>query len=385
MKLNEMRSKIGELVDSNKTMIETGETENRELSTEEMTSLEDNQTEIRNLEKKIEILEEQNKINERMLAPEENKIENIKMEKKNTFNLYDAMEGRSHGSFTLNERDLDFGTEGDVVGIEKVNTLESPLMPELLIDKLGAKRITGRDNQRIPVADKMASTLGFNTETGNAEPQTLTYRNMNFVDHYIRPEIIMSKAFVEKDRVGATAEALKQVREYIAEFIESSMFTGAARNAGVNPGGLYNASITTNVDYTSTKALDYANLLDEHSALATANVKMGNTKMASSFSEFYKMKGQPLDAGSGLFVLANEDRLSNLGTPVMGSSLMASDDTALIGDFSQLVYWVATDDIKVTFDPYTLAGSGQVRYVFDIAVDWQVIHSEAIRSIINVA
>ena len=382
MKLNEMRSKIGELVDSNKTIIELGENDKRELSTEELENLETNQNNILSLEKEIKLKEEHNKINERMFTPDKTIENNKKME--NSFNLFDAMEGRSHGQFNFSERDLDFGTEGDVVGIDKVNSLESPLMPALIVDTLGAKRITGRDNQRIPVADKMSSTLGFNTEIGDAEAQTMTFRNMNFVDHYIRPEIIMSKAFVEKDRVGATQEALRQVREYIKEFIETSMFTGTARNAGVHPGGLFNSSITTNVDFTSTKSLDYDNLLAEHGSLAESNVNMGNIKMATSHVEFYKMKGAKLDTGSGLFVLNAEDKLSNLGTPVGGSSLFASSDTALLGDMSQLVYWVATDDIKVTFDPYTLAGSGQIRYVFDISVDWQVIHQEAIKSIINV-
>lgn len=224
----------------------------------------------------------------------------------------------------------------------------------------GANYMTGLvGNVSIPVYS--GGNVGWAGEIEAAADGAGTFSEVNLEPKRITAYIDVSKQFLIQDSVSAEALIRADIVRAISNKLEATIL-GDAAGTNKQPAGLfYGASALADTTYSNMVAL--VRELEEH------NVS-GDIKFIVSPEFKAKLKTTPKDAGSGLFVMQNNEVD---GLPVLSTSACKG---LVLGNFTDYVIgqWGSID---LTIDPYSQATNGKVRLVVNAYFDAKPRRAEA--------
>ncbi|PXY01403.1 phage major capsid protein [Marinifilum breve] len=380
MKIDEMKQKRAEIITKMDALNELAEKENRELTEDEVKERNELLTESTDLGNKIDNQIAVNK--EKARSFDDTNIDeqpkNNRNEKMTNWTLPNSKETNTRSipvSMFKQDRAQSITANPEVT--QGSVSMASALYPAQLLNKLGVQiSYEPREVNKV-VPNKIAGVAGFKGELDASTDKSITFRKVTLRAKKISFDIPISKRFVREDIIGATAQVLTEAKVYLENSIETALFSEDAR-VDDNPGGLF--KLGTAVDHAAA-GVDYSTFLGWRGTLASKNVNLGTSKFVTSYLLDNTMRGVKLDNGSGRFLLEG-DTVTNVGTTVLASPFI-SDDKALYGDFSHVLVNFF-EDTTVEYDPYTLMSNSQVRYHFEVEMDWNILHKEAVLAITNI-
>ena len=230
------------------------------------------------------------------------------------------------------------------------------------------------------------------------------------IEENAETSITTSKASFSPKRLGAYGKISKQLlyqSEFnfqqifvndmlaaIAQAVESAAISGAT--SAKNPVGILSTTgIGSVVGGASGLAMAWDHLVKLEKEVAVDNALVGSLGYLTNAKVRAALKATKIDAGSGLFVWpagANELNgykvaISNLVpsnlTKVNGGTTITDLSAAIFGDWSQMYLgqWAGMD---LVVDPYTLATTGQVKYVVNSWWDVFVKRPEAFAAMVDI-
>ncbi|MPQ46897.1 hypothetical protein GCQ56_07700 [Marinifilum sp. N1E240] len=380
MKIDEMKQKRAEVITKMEALETKAEKENRELEENEVKERNELLTQSTELGNKIDNQIAINK--EKARSFEDVKIEGEPLKNKRnemtnwTLPNSDDKKVRSIPTSMFKKERAQSITDNPQV-TQSNKSLATSLYPEQLLNKLGVQVTFEPQMVEKVVANRLTGVAGFKGENEAGDNKSVTFRTVVLRARKIPFDVLVGKRFVREDIVGATAQVIQESKVHLEESIEAELFSATVRGEK-NPGGLF--AMGTAVDHVSA-GVNYQAVLGWRKKLAEKHVNVGKAKFVTSYLMDNTMRGEAIDAGSGKFLLEG-DTITNTGVKVLASPFI-QDDTALMGDFSHVLVNFF-ENATVEYDPYTYMGTSQVRYHFEVEVDWNILHQEAILAITNI-
>ena len=239
----------------------------------------------------------------------------------------------------------------EAVAEDKLHILE-PLRANLVMAAAGANYMTGLvGNVSIPVYS--GGNVGWAGEIEAAADGAGTFSEVTLEPKRITAYIDISKQFLIQDSVSAEALIRADIVRAISNKLEATILGDAAGTTKQPEGIFYGADA---LDDTS-----YATMVGLVKELEEKNV-YGDIKFIVSPSAKATLKTTAKDAGSGLFVMQNNEID---GLPVLSTSACKG---IVLGNFADYVIgqWGSID---LTIDPYSQATNGKVRLVVNAYFD----------------
>lgn len=384
MNLTELKDARANLLEKEKEIRSLAEKEERSLNADEVSKINETQIEARSIENLIKIEAEAQR-SRGVEFKEDTKMKEDKNEKR--FVL-------KNENMNVEMRDLSIAgaasttlTDANIAHAD-IAELQGALNPQSAFAQLGCTVHSPiSNNLRIPIANKLDTLPTFKGETADADKQTVTFRDISLTPKRLPVEVVISSRYLMQDAVGATNYAINEATRSLKEAMEKQMFSDAAGSATA-PAGLF--ALATDSDFDATAGgsnWGYQDALDARATLAAANVNVGKVKAITSYAVDSMLRGESIVGTEARFVLEG-NTLTNVGMNVAANNMINhstdGQDVMLMGDFSH-VHVAFFRNVEVIYDPYTLASSAQVRYVFNFEVDWTLAHQEAILGITDLA
>ena len=234
---------------------------------------------------------------------------------------------------------------------DKLNILE-PLRARLVLSAAGANYMTGLvGNISIPVYS--GGNVGWAGEIEAAADGAGTFSEVTLEPKRITAYIDVSKQFLLQDSVSAEALIRSDIVRAISNKLEATILGEAAGTSKQPEGIFYGADALEDTTY--------ATMVGLVKELEEKNV-YGDIKFIVSPSAKAILKTTAKDAGSGLFVMQNNEID---GLPVLSTSACKG---IVLGNFNDYVIgqWGSID---LTIDPYSQATNGKVRLVVNAYFD----------------
>lgn len=250
----------------------------------------------------------------------------------------------------------------DVVVTDFANILD-PLRTKNVLADSGANILTGLVGD-LQIPSMTAENVNWEGETDEAEDGAGTFANVKLTPHRLSAYIDVSKQFLVQDSLGAEALIRRDLVNAIQSKLEDTIFSTDVAAAG-KPAGIF-------AGVTPTKVTDFKGLVTLESDVEDANF-YGPAKYIVSPKAKAAMRAMAKSTKSTQLVMEG-DNID--GTPVLSTGHIAKN-TFAYGDWSQLYVgqWGAID---LTVDPYTKAGSGQVRLVINAFFDFKLVRDKAV-------
>jgi len=405
MTILEIKDAKAQLLEENDAIFETVEVEKRDMTDEQLNTVNQNLRTIARYDMQLE--SEGRKTNTpgspvkqtRSIDPPKEKFSLIKSinaivqnhqlpEVTRNLNSVGGMEFRNAGVSSFGSIQIPMEVRGDILAgtadqgqeivPEEKKAILPPLVDKLVLVQAGATYLTGLvGNVSIPAyagtTCDWATEVQAVTETGGA------FTEVNFTPKRLAAVIDVSKLFLAQDGVGAEKMLLDNISNAIARKLESSILGVAPLEANY-PQGM-GARITT---VGATKAVvtpTYADVLALETAVDTSNALAGNLAYITNSAGRGILKGIVQGpSGVGRFLL--EDNEMN-GYPVYvtnscssAAGAGSSGNLLVFGNWADLciTQWGGYD---ITVDPYTVAPEGQVRIVINAYFDAKGLRGKA--------
>jgi HK97 family phage major capsid protein len=381
----EIKSRINEITERMKAIVETCKTEVREMTEDEDKEFKALREEIDEKKEELKALEEKLAQYQRELPEEEEEPE--KEEKNNTRNkkmkntslvkeIRNAI-NENKKSFVINAetRTMTVQTQGtgesavpgvhdEVIETEIQGILE-PLYANSVLSQLGARWYTGlpKGDIQVPVMGK--GQVGWEGEIDEAGATGNTFTTVKLSPKRLTAYVDISKQLIAQDTIGVEAAIRRDIVNALNDKLQATVL-GAAAGDAEKPAGIFYGATETNVD-------TYAQLCTFEAGLDDANINgqkkylMGNTAKATFRS---MIKGTN---ATGMVLEANQID----GTPMINTSSV-STKKFVYGDFNYLAL-ASWGDVEITVDPYTQATKGCIRLVINAYFDAKILRPEAFK------
>jgi len=373
----EIRSRINEITERMKAIVELCKSEVREMNEDEDKEFKALREEIDEKKEELKALEEKLAQYERELPNEEE--EDPKEEEKNKRNktmkttlikeLRNAIDNNQK-SITINAETRtmqvtgDAGVHDSVIETEIEGILE-PLYANSVLAKLGVRFYSGlpKGDVQVPIMGK--GQVGWAGEVAAASATGNTFTTKLLQPKRLTAYVDISKQLLAQDTIGVEAAIRRDIVNALNDKLEATIF-GAVAGSATQPAGIFYGATEVNID-------DYAGLCAFEAGLDDANINgqkkylMGNTAKATFRS---MIKGTN---ATGMVMEANQID----GTPMLNTSNV-STKKFVYGDFNYLAVG-SWGDIDITIDQYTQAVNGCIRLVINAFFDAVVLRPEAFK------
>lgn len=372
----EIKTRINEITERMKAMVETCKTEVREMNDEENEEFKALREEIDEKKQELKALEEKLENYQREL-PNEEEEEEKETEEKNTRNnkmktslikeLRNAMDNNQKSIVINAEKRTvqvtgEAGIHDEVVETEIDGILE-PLYAKSVLTQLGARWYTGLPHGDVQVPIMGKGQVGWAGEIAAASASSNEFTTVKLSPKRLTAYVDISKQMLAQDNIGVEAAVRRDIVNALNDKLEATIFGNAAATE-VKPAGIFYNVTPTNID-------DYTGLCKFEAGLDDANINgqkkylMGNTAKATFRS---MIKGTN---ATGMVLEANQID----GTPMLNTSNV-STKKFVYGDFNYLAIG-SWGDIEITIDQYTQAVNGCVRLVINAFFDAKILRPEA--------
>ena len=372
----EIKTRINEITERMKAMVETCKTEVREMTEDEDKEFKALREEIDEKKEELKALEEKLENYQREL-PDEEEEEEKETEEKNKRNkkmktslikeLRNAMDNNQK-VITINAEKRtvqvtgEAGIHDEVVETEIDGILE-PLYAKSVLSQLGARWYTGLPHGDVQVPIMGKGQVGWAGEIAAASASSNEFTTVKLSPKRLTAYVDISKQMLAQDNIGVEAAVRRDIVNALNDKLEATIFGNAAAT-DVKPAGIFYNVSPTNID-------DYAGLCQFEAGLDDANINgqkkylMGNTAKATFRS---MIKGTN---ATGMVLEGNQID----GTPMINTSNV-STKKFVYGDFNYLAIG-SWGDIEITIDQYTQAVNGCIRLVINAFFDAKILRPEA--------
>jgi len=383
----EITDKKNVLLDLNEALFTLSSTEKRGLTDTEKTTLQDNLTQLEDLELQERSLGFKTfdgkviaKVERRAVTPKFSLIKaiNAKLENKpfddETRDMF--LLGKNElrkagvevtGDIIIPEQRADIlagtATQGQEIVAEDKKSILPPLVDKLIFSQAGATYLTGLVGD-VSVPNYAGTSVLWKSEVDTAVDGAGSFAEVNFSPKRLTAFIDVSRQFLAQDGVGAEALLLDNIQSAVARKLEETIL-GYGALSSTQPEGIF-WSLTSGVTATAAVVPTHANVIAMETSVDAANVE-GSMAYITNSTGRGMLKGIEKASSTGEFLL--ENNVMN-GYPVLVTNAVASLDGdapvggqgLVFGNWKDLVIasWGGT---SVTVDPYTLAATGQVRIV----------------------
>lgn len=382
MNLTELKDARASLIEKQTEIRSLANKEERSLTENEISAISTLQAEARGIESVIQIETEAERANG-AVETEKRSVE----VKEPAFVLKNENQMVEFRALSIDGATGSTLTDANIAHAD-VAALQGALNPASAFEQLGCTVHSPiSNNLRIPIANKLDALPTFKGETGAADAQTVTFRDIALTPKRLPVEVILSSRYVAQDAVGATNYAISEATRSLKEAMQKQMLSDAVGSATA-PEGLFNAATDADFDATAGgKNWGYTDALAARGTLAASNVNVGKVKAITSYGVDSMLRGESIVGTEARFVLEG-NTLTNIGMTVNANNMINhsvdGQDVMLMGDFSH-VHVAFFRNVEVIYDPYTYASNAQVRYVFNFEVDWKLAHEEALLAITDLA
>lgn len=409
LKLKEKRSSLQAEIEK---ILGLAETEDRILTDEEMTSVEEKRSERAKMDKQIKMLDEEIRQAEQFAQAHANDPVS-KPTEEGEAKRFDIIEfvGEQRGKeIPMPIESSEKRVAGDGAYVIDSNAtgnaqpeatddvqegLVEALVPDLILSKLGARmRFNSLDTQ-VVLADEITGASEL-LETEEAPEGTGGFIVKTLSPCRIGVVIPMSKRFQNQDTVRATEYILRGARYSMSKKIEALMLSDIAPVSGKNSAGLLHSSNCT-ASATSGAGIDYDSFASWRLELAKANVPLGMCKFVTTFDVDAILRTKIVAGNTNAQHLLQhpfgqvDGHIYNMNLPVIPSNIMEDavattpvKTTALMGNFSY-VWFQTFAPMTVLYDPYTLSAKAIDRWVFNLECDWVNLKPETLLKVTAIA
>jgi len=242
-----------------------------------------------------------------------------------------------------------------------------------------AEGLTG--NVQFPVQDS-DYTLNWNTETGAASAQDLTFSTITMTPkRSVIAAAVSNQLLAQEYSQGIQARMINQLNQSFNKGLEQAVLVGTG--ASNQPTGIYTALNGTAQDL-ALGAISYDDLVDMEALLAANNALGGRLGYVTHPNVVAKLKKTKVDAGSGRFLV--EGMLDpvqtangyNIYSTTLSKKTAGSPDTygILFGNFEdvQIGFWGGA---TLLIDPYTEMLSSTVRIYVERFMDIAILRQKS--------
>lgn len=370
----EIRSRISEITERMKELVNLAKTEVREFNEEENKEFDALKEEVEQKKAELKALEEKLSQYEREIPNEE---EDPEKEEKNQRNkkMKTTLITELRKAIDNNEKSIivnaetrtmqvtgESGVHDDVVETEIQGILE-PLYAKSVLAQLGTRFYSGlpKGDVQVPIMGK--GQVGWAGEVAAANATGNTFTTVKLSPKRLTAYVDISKQLLAQDTIGVEAAIRRDIVNALNDKLEATIF-GAAAADETKPAGIFYGATEVNID-------DYAGLCQFEANLDDANINgekkylMGN-KAKAAFRSMIK--------GTNATGMVLENNQID-GTQMINTSNV-STKKFVYGDFNYLAIG-SWGDIEITIDQYTQAVNGCVRLVINAYFDAKILRSEA--------
>lgn len=372
----EIKTRINEITERMKAIVETCKTEVREMTEDEDKEFKALREEIDQKKQELKALEEKLENYQREL-PNEEEEEEKETEEKNTRNnkmktslikeLRNAMDNNQKSIVINAEKRTvqvtgEAGIHDEVVETEIDGILE-PLYAKSVLSQLGARWYTGLPHGDVQVPIMGKGQVGWAGEIAAASASSNEFTTVKLSPKRLTAYVDISKQMLAQSNIGVEAAVRRDIVNALNDKLEATIFGNAAATE-VKPAGIFYNVTPTNID-------DFAGLCQFEAGLDDANINgqkkylMGN-KAKATFRSMIKGTN-----ATGMVLEGNQID----GTPMLNTSNV-STKKFVYGDFNYLAIG-SWGDIEITIDQYTQAVNGCVRLVINAFFDAKILRPEA--------
>lgn len=371
----EIKTRISEISERMKAIVELCKTEVREMTEDEdkefkalREEIDAKKEELKALEAKLCEYEEELPKDEEEDPKEEKNNRNKKMKTSLVKELRKAIDNNEK-SIVINAETRTMQVTGSGVHDQVVETeiqgILEPLYAESVLAKLGVRFYSGlpKGDVQVPIMGK--GSVGWAGEVAAASATGNTFTTKLLQPKRLTAYVDISKQLLAQDTIGVEAAIRRDIVNALNDKLEATIF-GAVAGDSTKPAGIFYNATETNVD-------NYAGLCAFEAALDDANINgakkylMGNTAKATFRS---MIKGTN---ATGMVLEANQID----GTPMLNTSNV-STKKFVFGDFNYLAVG-SWGDVEITIDQYTQAVNGCIRLVINAYFDAVVLRPEAFK------
>lgn len=414
--LKEFKDAIIQLRGEMDAIYEAAETENRDLTPDELTKVEELQTKHDEAEAghdlKVRTLDAESKRQKRKKMdrpkPEGEKISErysigkaIKAQMRG--DKLEGLEAEMHQEAQHEVRHFGgelagLGIPSGLIGFQKRATLSAEttttgghtvqtsvgdlvpyLTPDLVAANMGATILNGlQGNITLPTNDAISSATWEGEVDANAESEP-TFASISLAPERLGLYSLLSKQLVVQSELPSVEAMLRRDIEFaIAKGLDAAALNGSGSSN--QPTGILNTSSVNDITIaTNGGVLTRSLLVQFETETATDNALNGALGWVTTPGVKGFLKTVKADAGSGIFLM-NGDNNELLGYPLMATTQMPSTLTkgtgtalhaAIFGNWNELIIaqWGGLD---LVVDPYTAAKNAQITLIingwYDIAV-----------------
>ena len=260
----EIKSRINEITERMKAIVETCKTEVREMTEDEDKEFKALREEIDEKKEELKALEEKLAQYQRELPDEKEEEEdkeekntrNIKMKTSLIKELRSAMDNNQK-SITINAEKRtvqvtgEAGIHDEVVETEIDGILE-PLYAKSVLSQLGARWYTGLPHGDVQVPIMGKGQVGWAGEIAAANATGNEFTTVKLSPKRLTAYVDISKQMLAQDNIGVEAAVRRDIVNALNDKLEATIFGNAAAD-DVKPAGIFYNVTSTNID-------DYAGL-----------------------------------------------------------------------------------------------------------------------------
>lgn len=372
----EIKTRISEISERMKAIVELCKTEVREMNDDEdkefkalREEIDAKKEELKALEAKLCEYEEELPKDEEEDPKEEKNKRNKKMKTTLIKELRKAIDNNQK-SITINAETRTMqvtgeGTVHDSVIETEIEGILEPLYANSVLAQLGVRFYSGlpKGDVQVPIMGK--GQVGWAGEVAAANATGNTFTTKLLQPKRLTAYVDISKQLLAQDTIGVEAAIRRDIVNALNDKLEATIF-GAVAGSATQPAGIfYNALEDTVGNYAGLCAFEAA--LDDANINGQKKYLMGNTAKATFRS---MIKGTN---ATGMVLEANQID----GTPMLNTSNVATKKF-VYGDFNYLAVG-SWGDIDITIDQYTQAVNGCIRLVINAFFDAVVLRPEAFK------
>lgn len=284
---------------------------------------------------------------------------------------YDA-QGQIQLPTNVEERGVvSVAAEGEDVVATDLFNIWGPLRAKNVLVNAGAKvydNLVG--DVQIPLMGK--SSVTWEGETSDASDGAPTFSHVTLAPKRLTAYVAISKKLIAQDSIGVENAVRQELINAINAKLEETLL-GTVAGDTTKPAGIF-AELSATTATSANTVNNFAGVCKVEADIEDENV-MGECTYVMSNKAKAAFRGMIKGTNATGMVY---ERGEMDGTKAFNTSNIANKGF-LYGDFSNLVIgnWSGLD---ITVDPYTLAGSGQIKLVVNMFVDAKLVRKNAIKA-----
>lgn len=319
MNIKGLEERRVELVEEFNTMLDTAKTEERALTSEENTKLDELETEINNIDKTIEREEKRNSMENTQVKVD------VTVEERDVKSFADYIRNQVAGLEERADVNLEKGTNGAVIPKTIVNKIMARVEEISPIYKLATKyHIAGTVN--VPQEDNTSGTItvAYATEFTELESHSNKFATIELTGYLYGALTKISKSLLRNSDFDLTNWVVNKMAKRIAKFIEGELINGTTSKVSGIAGSYDKANMTVTTakvgTITADELIDLQELIpDEYQADAIWVMNRATRKAIRKLKD-----------GQGNYLL-EKDSTSRWGYRLMGNDVYCSDNMAVLG------------------------------------------------------